>query len=266
MSRSLTIKQLAERLAVSVPTLRKYGECGLLPVDAVDGRTNLYDEAKAVGRVEEINALKSRGYSLSLMREYFAPRAARGIVLELGDRGASFTPGTHVMLACNEKNEYMTFVRSFLVNGIKASQAALVAVDPEKRHEIEATLAAEGLDVQRLVERRQLHFIWYGDLQRLDPDAISAAADAIYVGARSAGFGGLRVIGHPDVDWSVMTQPALHAYEARVERWVQDKQALIVCPWVAPNGPAQLLLNIQRCHEGFVVDGRVFREVPVPAP
>jgi len=39
VSRKLTIKELAAALGVSVPTLRKYGECGLLEVDRIADAT-----------------------------------------------------------------------------------------------------------------------------------------------------------------------------------------------------------------------------------
>src|SRR3974377_1912662 len=92
-SRKVTIKELASKLGVSVLTLRKYGECGLLAVDSLSGRTNLFDEAAAVARVEEINRLKSRGYSLSLIREKLDERPAGFTPLDLGLEGGSLHQG-----------------------------------------------------------------------------------------------------------------------------------------------------------------------------
>src|SRR5579864_5483177 len=139
-SRKVTIKELASKLGVSVPTLRKYGECGLLGVDSVSGRTNLFDEAAALSRVEEINRLKSRGYSLSLIREKLEDRPAGFTPLDLGLDGPSFSRGRNALVVMQDMDDYADFARRYIANALKGGQAVLIVAQPQQRQLYERIL------------------------------------------------------------------------------------------------------------------------------
>src|SRR5579864_1839096 len=155
-SRKVTIKELASKLGVSVPTLRKYGECGLLGVDSVSGRTNLFDESAAIARVEEINRLKSRGYSLALIREKLEERPAGFMPLNLGLEGPSFSQGRQALAVMQDMDEYAQFARRYVGNGLRAGQALLIVSQPEYRSLYERILRDEGYSLEHLLKRRQL--------------------------------------------------------------------------------------------------------------
>src|SRR5271167_1467382 len=151
-SRKVTIKELASKLGVSVPTLRKYGECGLLGVDSVSGRTNLFDEAAAIARVEEINRLKSRGYSLSLIREKLDERPAGFMPLDLGLEGGSFTRGRHALVIMQDMDEYARFARRYIGNALRNNQACMLIADPAHRALYEKIVHEEGFDLDTVMK------------------------------------------------------------------------------------------------------------------
>ena len=258
MSRKVTIKELAAILNVSVPTLRKYGECGLLGVDSVAGRTNLFDEEAAVARVQEINRLKSRGYSLSLIRDRLEERPKNFTPLDMGLDGPSFSTGRHVLLVLEDLDEYMRIAQSFVNNGLRGGQAVVLVVHPHHREAIEAMIRKDGHDIEALVRTRQLTFTWYNSFAPFDGVRQVEAFDNTIREVAGAGWRAIRFLGHPDVDPGSLTEAVLHAYEERVSAWARTLAILVICPWIAPQGSAKLLLRMQRSHKEFVCGDAVY--------
>lgn len=256
VSRKVTIKELAATLGVSIPTLRKYGECGLLGVDSVSGRTNLFDEAAAIARVEEINRLKSKGYSLSLIREKLEERPNGIVPLNLGLEGPEFTPSRHVLLLVVSMDEYLSFARAFIANGLRGSQAVLLVAPPDSRESLEAVVREEGFDVDDVRKSRQLTFAWYD--RKLDGKGQVEALEGLLRAATNAGWQGMRVLGHPAVDPSVWEESDVHDFEERVSAWARKHPAMVVCAWMAESGSAQTLMQMQRNHREVVIGESVF--------
>ena len=259
MSRKVTIKELAVRLNVSVPTLRKYGECGLLDVDSVAGRTNLFDEDAAVERVDEINRLKSKGYSLSLIREKIDARPNGFAPLDLGTTGAHVSHGRHVLYVVQDLDEYHAFARNFICNALSAEQAVMLVVHPDHREPLEHLVAAGGFDVRQLEKTRQLTFTWFeGSPGHLHAkEQVEAFHDTV-TGILNAGWQSLRLLGHPEVDPASVEEPVVEAYEARITQWAAKLPIIVVCVWMARNGNADVLLRLQRHHREFMHRESVF--------
>lgn len=257
MSRKVTIKELAAQLGVSVPTLRKYGECGLLGVDEVSGRTNLFDETAALQRVAEINRLKSKGYSLSLIREKLEQPNGHSR-LNLGLEDESFSHGRHVLLIVNDVDEYLAFARTFVMNGLRGRQAVVLCVHPDYRDQLEAMVVAGGHDVDALQRSKQLTFTWYESLTGFDATRQIASFDATISDVMKAGWDGVRFLGHPEVDPSSVDPTVLRRYEERLSEWVRKLPVLLICVWMASKGNAQTLLELQRLHREFVCGDDTF--------
>ncbi|HEY5095720.1 MAG TPA: MEDS domain-containing protein [Candidatus Eremiobacteraceae bacterium] len=259
MSRKVTIKELAVRLNVSVPTLRKYGECGLLDVDSVAGRTNLFDEEGAVSRVDEINRLKSKGYSLSLIREKIDTRPTGFAPLDLGIAGAHVSHGRHVLFVVQDLDEYHAFARDFIVNALRAEQAVMLVVHPDHREPLEHLVVASGFNLAELEKSRQLTFTWYdGPPANMNAkDQVEAFHDRV-TGILSAGWQSLRLLGHPHIDPASVEESVLEAYETRITQWAAKLPIIVVCVWMATNGNADILLRMQRHHREFVHRESVF--------
>ncbi len=257
MSRKVTIKELAATLGVSVPTLRKYGECGLLGVDEVSGRTNLFDEAAALARVAEINRLKSKGYSLSLIREKLDQPNGKSR-LNLGLEDESFSQGRHVLLIVKDSDEYLSFARTFVGNGLRGRQAVVLCVHPDYRDQLESTLSHAGHDVNGALRSRQLTFTWYESFSGFDPIRQVDLFDSTIRDVMHAGWESVRFLGHPEVDPSSVDPSALRRYEDRLSEWVHKLPVLFVCVWMAPKGNAQTLLDLQRLHREFVCGDDTF--------
>jgi DNA-binding transcriptional MerR regulator len=257
LSRKVTIKELAATLGVSVPTLRKYGECGLLGVDEVSGRTNLFDEAAALQRVAEINRLKSKGYSLSLIREKLEQPNGHSR-LNLGLEDESFSHGRHVLLIVKDADEYLSFARTFVSNGLRGNQAVVLCVHPEHRDQLEMMVAAAGHDIAALQRTRQLTFTWYESIAGFDAVRQVEAFDATIRDVTKAGWDSVRFLGHPEVDPSSVDTAVLRRYEERLTEWVRKLPVLLVCVWMAPKGNAQTLLELQRLHKEFVCGDDTF--------
>lgn len=259
LSRKVTIKELAVRLSVSVPTLRKYGECGLLDVDSVAGRTNLFDEEGAVARVDEINHLKSKGYSLSLIREKIDSRPTGFSPLDLGTAGPHVSHGRHVLYVVEDLDEYHAFARDFIVNGLRAEQAIMLVVHPDHREPLEHLVTASGFNLAELEKSRQLTFTWYeGPPSNLNAkDQVEAFQDRV-TGILNAGWQSLRLLGHPHLDSTGVDDSVLEAYETRITQWAANLPIIMVCVWMARNGDADELLRMQRHHREFVHRESVF--------
>lgn len=257
MTRKVTIKELAATLGVSVPTLRKYGECGLLGVDAVSGRTNLFDETAAIARIAEINRLKSKGYSLSLIREKLDQTLGHSH-LNLGLEDATFSHGRHVLLVVNDIEEYHNFARNFILNALRGNQAVVLCVHPDHREPLEAFVVRAGYDLQALLQRNQLSFTWYDSLAAFDPIRQVESFDAAVRATMRAGWESVRFLGHPDADPEKLEPAVLKRYEDRVTEWVSKLPVLFVCAWIAPKGSAQTLLQLQRIHREFVCGDDTF--------
>jgi DNA-binding transcriptional MerR regulator len=257
LSRKVTIKELAATLGVSVPTLRKYGECGLLGVDEVSGRTNLFDEAAALARVAEINRLKSKGYSLSLIREKLDQPNGQSR-LNLGLEDESFSQGRHVLLIVKDSEEYLNFARTFVTNGLRGSQGVVLCVHPDYRDQLESVISDAGHDVQALLRSRQLTFTWYESMSGFDAVRQVESFDATIRDVTQAGWENIRFLGHPEVDPSSVDPMMLRRYEERLSDWVRKLPVLFVCVWMAPKGNAQTLLELQRLHREFVCGDDTF--------
>lgn len=251
LSRKVTIKELAATLGVSVPTLRKYGECGLLGVDEVSGRTNLFDESAALHRVAEINRLKSKGYSLALIREKLDQPNGHSR-LNLGIDDETFSHGRHVLLIVKDMTEYLNFAKPFVDNGLRGHQAVVLCVHPDHREHLELMIAASGHDVEAMRRSHQLTFTWYESVSGFDAMRQIEMFDATVREIMKAGWSEVRFLGHPEVDPAEVDAAVLRRYEERLGDWISKLPALIVCVWMAPKGNAQTLLELQRLHREFV--------------
>jgi DNA-binding transcriptional MerR regulator len=260
LSRKVTIKELASKLGVSVPTLRKYGECGLLGVDSVSGRTNLFDEAAAVARVEEINRLKSRGYSLSLIREKLEDRPAGFQPLDLGLDGASFTRGRHALVIMHDMDEYQHFARRFIGNALRNNQACMLVADPAHRALYEKIVRDEGFDLDVVMKRRQVCFAWFEAKEHLDHHRQIEQYDAIVSMIRNAGWQSVRILGQPERDGLCFDDASLEQYEERLTLWARALPVVMVCAWLAPKTASQDLLRSQKLHREFVLGDNVFMQ------
>ena len=259
MARKVTIKELAVRLNVSVPTLRKYGECGLLDVDSVQGRTNLFDEEEAVARVDEINRLKSKGYSLSLIREKLDARPSGFAPLDLGIAGPNVSHGRHVLYVVQDLDEYHAFARDFIVNALRGDQAVMLVVHPDHREPLEHLVAASGFDLHQLEKSRQLTFTWFesAPAHLVASQQVDAFHDTV-MGILNAGWQSLRLLGHPEMDPDGTDDSVLAAYEAHITQWAAKLPIIVVCTWMASNGNADILLRLQHHHREFVHRESVF--------
>lgn len=260
LSRKVTIKELASKLGVSVPTLRKYGECGLLGVDSVSGRTNLFDEAAAVARVEEINRLKSRGYSLSLIREKLEDRPAGFQPLDLGLDGASFTRGRHALVIMHDMDEYQRFARRFIGNALRNNQACMLVADPAHRALYEKIVRDEGFDLDVVMKRRQVCFAWFEAKEHLDHHRQIEQYDAIVSMIRNAGWQSVRILGQPEREGLCFDDASLEQYEERLTLWARALPVIMVCAWLAPKTASQDLLRSQKMHREFVLGDNVFMQ------
>jgi DNA-binding transcriptional MerR regulator len=257
-SRKVTIKELASKLGVSVPTLRKYGECGLLGVDSVSGRTNLFDETAAIARVEEINRLKSRGYSLSLIREKFDERPIGFTPLDLGLDGGSFTRGRHALVIMHDMDEYARFARRYIGNALRNTQACMLIADPAHRALYEKLVRDEGFDLDTAMKRRQICFAWFEAKEHLDPHRQIEQYDAIVSMVRNAGWQSVRILSQPERHGLSFDDASLEQYEERLTLWARALPVIVACACLAPKSAAHDLLHTQRVHREFVLGDNVF--------
>jgi len=257
-AQKVTIKELASKLGISVPTLRKYGECGLLDVDSVSGRTNLFDEASAIARVEEINRLKSRGYSLSLIRQKLEERPVGFMPLELGLTGPEFSAGRHVLAVMQDMDEYIAFARSYIGNALRGSQACVLMVHPDHRMMFEKIISEEGFDLDHLLKRRQLCFTWFEAENRAGWDRQIEQYDGLLGMILAAGWKSVRMLGHPETDGMCFDHESVAYYEERLTLWARQFPIIVVCASLASGMQSRDLLHHQKAHREFVLGNNFY--------
>ena len=260
MSRKVTIRELAVLVGVAVPTLRKYGECGLLGADAVVGRTNLFDERGAVKRIHEINEFKRRGYSLALIREKLAEatRRDRELPLEFGLEGPAFSPGRHILLVVQNLREYYNFASKFIGQGLRGRQALVLVVHPKRREPLNEMLEHQGFDVARLLQTRQLTFGWYDSIDHFEAAAQVESWRHAIEGIVAADWHEIRALGDPEIEVQDIDPDVLRDYEHLIDGLVSRIPAIVVCAWMAPLGSASALLEMQRNHKEVKFGDQVY--------
>src|SRR5207302_1273409 len=127
------------------------------------GRTNLFDESAALQRVAEINRLKSKGYSLSLIREKLEQPNGHSR-LNLGLEDETFSQGRHVLLIVKDSDEYMNFARTFVMNGLRRYEERLTDWVRKLPLLLVCVWMAPRGAAQTLLELQRLHHEFvYGD-------------------------------------------------------------------------------------------------------
>ncbi|MDQ2818129.1 MAG: MEDS domain-containing protein [Candidatus Eremiobacteraeota bacterium] len=258
MSPQVTIKELSTKLKISVPTLRKYGECGLLAADSSIGRTHLFDEAAAVARIAQINFFKGRGYSLSLIRQKLEQLGAVPPPLDAGIQSAAVTLGRHAMLVVEDIAQYIDFARPFILNGLRAGQAVILLVHPDHREPLEKIVSGDGFDLDHLARQHQLTFAWHyeavesGSAGEEDPldEAVREVVDA--------GWQTIRVLGHPQPDSRSIDEPQAAAYHRRLSAYAKRWPVIVVCPWLARSKSAQMMVAMLRDHDDLSVGASAY--------
>ena len=177
--------------------------------------------AAALSRVEEINRLKSRGYSLALIREKLEDRPAGFMPLDLGLDGASFSRGRHALVIMADMDEYASFARKFIGNALRANQAVMLVADPAHRTLYETILREEGFDLDIVMKRRQVCFAWFEGKEHLDHHRQIEQYDALVQMIRNAGWQNVRILGQPEREGLCFDDSSVERYEERLTLWAR---------------------------------------------
>lgn len=169
--------------------------------------------------------------------------------------------GDHVCPIHDCPPELLAVAVPFIREGLARGERCIYAVDDSTTAE---TIKALGnLDVAHARKTGALQFIdkraTYVPSGRFDPDAMIGFLDKAETEALSQGFSGLRYAG--DMTWALETDieaASLIVYEAKLNHFLIDRRAVILCHYCRPHFDPALLHDILRTHPTVILGENVW--------
>jgi signal transduction histidine kinase len=171
-------------------------------------------------------------------------------------------PGDHICLIYESPDEQMAAAVPFVKDGLARSERCVYIVDERTAAEVEAALAAAGVDVPRAVEAGALVLATQRETYLrggvFDPPAMVAFLDESTEQALAEGYAALRVTG--EMTWALGAEVGcdrLVEYEARLNQFFPGSRALAICQYnKARFGPA-VVRSVLRTHPVAILGDQV---------
>lgn len=181
---------------------------------------------------------------------------------ELETRMKALVPGDHICLIYESAEEQLGAVVPFIVHGLERGDRCLYIVDDRTGEEVSAALRGVGVDVSAALERGELQIMTRRETYlrdgHFDPDAMLVLLGEAAGRALEAGQPALRGTG--EMTWSLAGDEGserLIEYEARLNDFTADHEAVIVCQYNRSRFPASTIREVLRTHPIAVVGDEV---------
>jgi len=163
----------------------------------------------------------------------------------------------HLCLIHETREEQFAAVLPFVSHGLAAGERCVYIADDDTASSVLAAMRSAGVDTEAETSRGALQVLTkrepYLRDGAFDPDAMLAFLEDATNAARTDGFGALRVTG--EMTWVLGSEPGterLLEYEAKLNYFVREHDALAICPYSRPRFDPGLLADIIRTHP-FVI-------------
>jgi len=167
--------------------------------------------------------------------------------------------GDHVCAIHADPNDQIGGIAEYFKAGLAHGERCIYIVGDRLREDIQARLAAVGVDVGAALDSGSLElkiksetYFAGGDF---NPDSMLDYLQANEVAALSAGYSGLRVSG--EMTWALDSNPGcdrLIDYEARLNDYLPGSRVLGLCQYHWPRFSSDVLRGVLRTHPIVVVD------------
>jgi signal transduction histidine kinase len=168
----------------------------------------------------------------------------------------------HLCLIYNTQEQHFAAALPYLKAGLQRRERCLYIADENDAAIIQHALRKAGVDVEDCIRTRDLIITvkqeTYLKQEPFDPDWMIGFLTDATAEATAAGFSGLRVLG--EMIWMIgtrMTADKLIEYESKLNRFVRDHDARVVCQYCGNRFSPELKLGVIRTHPVVVYGGIV---------
>ena len=168
----------------------------------------------------------------------------------------------HLCLIYESQEEQFAAVVPFMRHGLAAGQACMYIADDNTADAVGAALRSGGIDTDAESARGALRILTKRESYlrdgRFDPDAMIAFLAEATAEARADGFSALRVTG--EMTWALGGEPGterLFEYEAKLNYFIPDHDALVICQYNRSRFEPDVILNVIRTHPVVISGGLV---------
>lgn len=166
---------------------------------------------------------------------------------------ARMHPGDHYCGIYRTDDEHRTLIVDFIRHGVERNERMLYIVNIQTAAQLRALLAAADVDVDSLVEKRQLVIVTakeaYLEGGQFEPEKMLTLLREETDAALAAGYAALRVTG--EMTWALAGEPGserLVEYESRLNEFFPDSKCYAVCQYDHRRFDAEMLLDILHTH------------------
>lgn len=188
---------------------------------------------------------------------------------------ADLRRGQHACCLYDQAPRALAAVAPFVAAGLAAGERCVYVLGDHPAGDVEAAIAAAGVEVARERERGALVLVDRWEVAfpdgRFDPAAMIVYVRAGITGALAAGFSGLRVVA--EMSWALqmgVEHNRLIHYEALGNALYPDQPLVAVCLYDRSRFPAAVCQNALRVHPFVAVDDttypNLYYEMPEVGP
>ena len=176
--------------------------------------------------------------------------AEPGAHLRLGD---GEIPGGHVCVLFDGADDFYEQLAPFVADGFERGERAVHIVDPSKRDDHLARLAAAGIDVDSATDRGQLEVESWPEFYlvggRFQPEVTVKLLKATLDAGRERGYRATRAIGM--MDWVLeraLGVDAIASYEAIVDGVLRSSNDAVVCAYDVRRHRPSMFVDLLALH------------------
>ncbi|HEY4396973.1 MAG TPA: MEDS domain-containing protein [Acidimicrobiia bacterium] len=185
--------------------------------------------------------------------------------MEAHNGSLQFAGGTlgqqrHVCAFFNGIDEQHRVLRSYIKDGFERGDKAFHLVDPDRREDHLARLAAAGIDVQGAMGTGQLEVRPWRDGplggSRFDQDTWLTSFEQVLQSGPAAGYAQTRFLAH--MEWALVDLPGVEdliEFETRVNYVVPKYEAPVICAYDLEKFPASVVMDALRTHPVVIIGG-----------
>ena len=166
---------------------------------------------------------------------------------------AHMQPGDHYCGIYRTDEDQRAIVVDFVRDGVARNEKMVYIVNVLSAEQLRGTLAAAGIEVDALVEKRQLVILTAKEAYlrdgQFDPDKMIALLDELTEQALAEGYMAMRVTG--EMTWALAGEPGserLVEYESLLNHFFPNSKCYAICQYDRRRFDSEMLLDILHTH------------------